>query len=520
MFQILGPNNAFFNVYLFIHDKYRTPLENALIISVHLSFVSMSPKKLHAAILCSPGVGHLVPVLLLGRRLINHHNLHVTVLAVTTTTSTAESQLLNSLTADIHLPVIQIPAADISSIVSPDAKVVTKICAMMRETIPTIRTTISSMDPLPDILIGDIFSTESWTIAEEIGMAKYVFITSNAWFTGLVTYSPVLDKEVVGQYVDQTEPFKIPDCKPVRPEDVVDPMLDRDDEDYRVYLNLAVGVTLADGILINTWENLEPQSLHALRNNEILRSIVKNKPVYTVGPITKNYEPVGVKSEVIEWLDKQPERSVIYVSFGSGGTLSAEQITELAWGLELSQQRFVWVVRPPAGHIKDGSFFESGHSGELNGQADYLPEGFLNRTKKKGFVVHSWAPQVEILNHVSVLGFMTHCGWNSTLESISSGVAMIAWALYAEQRMNATMLTEELKVAVRPEVLPTKKVVGREEVEKMVRCLIDGEEGKAMTEKVKRLKESAEEALSVNGSSYISSCKFVEDCWSRVHLSR
>lgn len=106
------------------------------------------------------------------------------------------------------------------------------------------------------------------------------------------------------------------------------------------------------------------------------------------------------------------------------------------------------------------------------------------------------------------------------LESIGSWVAMIAWVLYAEKRMNATMLTEELKVAVRPEVLPTKKVVGREEVEKMVRCLIDGEEGKAMTEKVKRLKESAEEALSVNGSSYISSCKFVEDCWSRVHLSR
>ncbi|KAL4577611.1 hypothetical protein LXL04_013721 [Taraxacum kok-saghyz] len=213
-------------------------------------------------------------------------------------------------------------------------------------------------------------------------------------------------------------------------------MLDRDDEDYQVYLNLAVGVTMADGILINTWENLEPQSLHALR--------------------------------------------IIYVSFGSGGTLSSEQITELAWGLEMSGKRFVWVVRPPAGHIKDGSFFKSGHSGKPNDQAgyDYLPKGFVTRTEKMGLVVPSWAPQVEILNHIAVGGFLTHCGWNSTLLSIGGGVPMIAWPLYAEQRMNATMLTEELKVAVTPEILPAKEVVGREEVEKMVRCLMEGEEGK------------------------------------------
>ncbi|KAL4577613.1 hypothetical protein LXL04_013723 [Taraxacum kok-saghyz] len=478
----------------------------------------MPPKKLHAAIICSPGVGHLVPVLLLARRLITHHNLHVTILAVTTTTSTAESQLLTQFTAGIHLPVIKIPAADISSVVSPDAKVVKKLCAMMRETVPTICNTMSSMDPRPDVLIGDIFSTESWVIAEKFGMPKYVFITGNAWFTGLFTYSLVLDKKVEGQYVDQKEPLEIPGCKPVWPEEIVDPMLDRDDEDYRVYLNQALGVTLADGMLINTWENLEPQSLHALRNNEILTSCVKNTPVYTVGPITKKYEPVGLKNDVIEWLDKQPESSVIYVSFGSGGTLSSEQITELAWGLEMSRKRFVWVVRPPAEHINNGSFFKYGES---NGEADYdyLPEGFLTRTENMGLVVSSWAPQVEILNHVAVGGFLTHCGWNSTLESINSGVPMIAWPLYAEQRMNATMLTEELKVAVRPEVLEAKKVVGREEVEEMVRCLMEGEEGKTMRENVKKLKKEAELARSVTGSSYISTCRFIADCWSRIHRS-
>ncbi|KAK1440605.1 hypothetical protein QVD17_06434 [Tagetes erecta] len=477
----------------------------------------MAPKQLHVAIVASPGIGHLLPVLLLGNRLVTHHNLRVTVLSVITTdTSSAVYDLLTSFTTNTTLSVIRIPAANISSIVHPDAKVVTRLCVMMRETIPAIRESIWSMDSHPHVLIADIFSNESWVIAEELGIPKYAFVTGSAWFTALFAYSPVLDKQVVGQYVDLDEALEIPGCKSVRPEDVVDPMLYRDDETYGVYLAQAIDVTLADGMLINTWEDLEPQSLDALRNNPILRSVVKHKPVYTVGPISKPYEPTVLKNEVIEWLDKQPKRSVIYVSFGSGGTISVEQMNELMFGLEMSRQRFVWVVRPPSGKGSDSSFFKGGQPSGPDGPCGYLSEGFLARTVKVGLVVPSWAPQPEILNHPSVAGFLTHCGWNSTLESITSGVPMIAWPLYAEQKLNATMLAEELKVAVRPEVLPTKKVVGREEVARMVTDLVEGENGKAMKVKVMRLKEDAEKAISENGSSYISICKFIEDCLSQI----
>ncbi|MFS7954810.1 putative anthocyanidin 3-O-glucosyltransferase [Helianthus anomalus] len=329
----------------------------------------MATRQLHVAMLASPGVAHLLPILLLGHRLATHHNLRVTVLAVTATATTPQSvsQLITSFAS--HLSVIQIPAADISCVVPPDAKVVMQLCVMMRETIPAIRTTISAMDSRPHVLVGDIFANEY-----------------TAWFTALFTYSPVLDKQVVGQYVDNKEPLEIPGCRPVRPDEVVDPMLNRADENYDVYLSQAIGVTLADGMLINTWEDLEPQTLNALRSNEILQSVVKYKPVYTVGPVNKRYEPDGLKGEVVEWLDKQPDRSVIYVSFGSGGTISAEQINELAWGLELSRQRFFWVVRPPTGHVSDGSFFKAGQS---DATCDYLPEGFLTRTQKVGFVVLS-----------------------------------------------------------------------------------------------------------------------------------
>nr|GLL39244.1 anthocyanidin 3-O-glucosyltransferase 5-like [Ipomoea trifida] len=114
----------------------------------------------------------------------------------------------------------------------------------------------------------------------------------------------------------------------------------------------------------------------------------------------------------------------------------------------------------------------------------YLPEGFLTRTHKQGLVVPEWAEQTLILRHPSIGGFLSHCGWNSTLESITNGVPMIAWPLYAEQRQNATMLTEELGVAIRPTKLPTKGVIAREEVKKLVKMVLQYEEGKEMRERV------------------------------------
>ncbi|URE37272.1 Hydroquinone [Musa troglodytarum] len=118
------------------------------------------------------------------------------------------------------------------------------------------------------------------------------------------------------------------------------------------------------------------------------------------------------------WLDEQPPGSVLFVSFGSGETLSMEQIQEQAWGLEASGRRFLWVVRCPSDRVGSGAFFH------LQGPDDplrFLPEGFLERTRGAGLVVPLWAPQVEVLAHAATGGFLTHCGWNSLLESFVHG---------------------------------------------------------------------------------------------------
>ena len=149
-------------------------------------------------------------------------------------------------------------------------------------------------------------------------------------------------------------------------------------------------------------------------------------------------------------------------------------------------------------------FFTTGDGSEDQSEARYLPEGFLERTSEVGFLVSMWAEQTAVLGSPAVGGFFTHGGWNSSLEGITKGVPMIVWPLYAEQRMNATMLADEMGVAVRPKELPGNAVIGREEIAAMVRKIMaeEDEEGKAIRTKVKELQRSAEKACAQGGSSY------------------
>ena len=123
----------------------------------------------------------------------------------------------------------------------------------------------------------------------------------------------------------------------------------------------------------------------------------------------------------LQWLDTQPGSSVLYVSFGSVAVLSVAQIQELAMGLEMSGERFLLVLRPPVNPDNLPLF----------------PEGFEERTKGRGFVQIGWAPQLWVLSHRAVSAYLTHCGWNSTLEGICRGLPMLAWPVQAEQAMNA-----------------------------------------------------------------------------------
>ncbi|KAK2989636.1 hypothetical protein RJ640_019355 [Escallonia rubra] len=113
-------------------------------------------------------------------------------------------------------------------------------------------------------------------------------------------------------------------------------------------------------------------------------------------------------------------------------TFTTSQLYEMAMGLEASEQQFIWVVR----------------RGKEEEEEKWLPGGFEERVKDRGLILRGWAPQVLILNHEAVGGFVTLCGWNSTLEGVCAGVPMVTWPVFAEQFYNEKLITYVLRTGV------------------------------------------------------------------------
>ncbi|XP_062099092.1 anthocyanidin 3-O-glucosyltransferase 5-like [Humulus lupulus] len=470
----------------------------------------------HVAVLSSPGMGHIIPLLELAKRLAADHGCHVSFLNITAEASAAQTKLLSSPDFPPNLHVIDLPDVDVSTLVSSDSLIVTRLSVIVQESLRCLKSVLLDLGK-PDVVVIDLFCTQAFEVCEELSIPVYSFYTAPAALFSLSLYLLTLDKEVDCEFVDLPEPIRVPGCSPIRTEDLLDQVRNRKSEECKWYLLHTSRLPLAAGVLMNTWEDLEPSTLKAIREDPYYNKI-STPPIHPVGPLIRETEPITESGvECLAWLDNQPSDSVVFVALGSGGTLSAAQLTEIAWGLELSGQRFVWVVRTPTEFDASATFFNVG--GDINDPKSFLPVGFLERTKKVGYVVASWAPQVAVLRHRSTGAFLSHCGWNSTMESMRHGVPMIAWPLYAEQKMNATALVEDVGVAVRPAEDPGKGIVTREEIKRVVSLVIGGEEGKLLRLRAGKLKESAEKVLSDNGGSSYDSLTRITNDWMVSRIS-
>ncbi|KAM7502408.1 hypothetical protein LguiB_001312 [Lonicera macranthoides] len=181
----------------------------------------------------------------------------------------------------------------------------------------------------------------------------------------------------------------------------------------------------------------------------------------------------------MKWLNERQKRSVVYVSFGSMAELGGEQMEELACGLREVDHYFLWVVR-------------------ASEQAK-LPKYFAEETLEKGLVV-PWCPQVEVLAHEAIGCFVTHCGWNSTLEALSLGVPMVAMPQWTEQTTNSKYICDVWKVGVRPR--PDEKgMVRREAIQRCIREVMEGEIAKDISKNASKWRDVAREAADEGGCS-------------------
>ncbi|KAG2684679.1 hypothetical protein I3760_10G086300 [Carya illinoinensis] len=254
------------------------------------------------------------------------------------------------------------------------------------------------------------------------------------------------------------------------------------------------------GVVFNSFYQLEPA--YANHYTEVC-----GRKAWYIGPVSlcnKDVEDKGQrglessidKHECLKWLNTKHVNSVVYICFGSNASFNDSQLMEIAMGLEASGQQFIWVVR------KDK---------KENEDEVWLPKGFEKRMEGKGLIIRGWAPQVLILDHEAVGGFMTHCGWNSILEGVTAGLPMVTWPLFGDQFLNEKLVTEVLKFGVPVgvqqscfEMSGNDLCIKKEAIEKAVRQLMESEDQakETMRSRAKELGEMARRAVEEGGSSY------------------
>lgn len=458
----------------------------------------------------SPQIGHLVSMVELGRLILMHQPscsviIFITNVPFSTGYTAAYLSHVSTTTSSIifhHLPDVPFPPNWSSAFLE---ELAFEIPRLQNANVLQALKNISLKSRIKAIIL-DFFCNAAFELSSsDLGLPTYFFFTSGVSDLTFPLHFPTLDKILPENLKDHKAPLQIPGIPPIYTSDLPETTWHRTEKVYIATMQLAVQMTESSGIIVNTFEALELRAMKAITDG-LCTPNAPTPTLYCVGPLIANSNTHGYNGRVngsacyddccLRWLDLQPSGSVVFLCFGSRGGFKDDQLKEMAVALENSGHRFLWVVRNRASE-KD-----------LN---TILPEGFLERTKERGLIVKSWVPQGAILNHNSVGGFVTHCGWNSLLEALLAGVPMVAWPLYAEQRLNKAFMVEEMRVAL-PLAESEDRFVYAPELEKRVRELMDSESksGNVIRGCVMALRDAAKAAVKENGSSHIALEKLLQ----------
>ncbi|AQK56475.1 7-deoxyloganetin glucosyltransferase [Zea mays] len=353
-------------------------------------------------------------------------------------------------------------------------------------------------------VVLDNFMSFAQRVASEMGILAVVFCTMSACgFMGYLHFKELMDRGYVplkdesyltNGYLDTVLDW-VPGMRGIRLRDMPSFIRTTDPDEFMVHFDSgeAQNARRAQGIIVNTFDALEQDVVGALRG--------VFPRVYTIGPLlTFARDMVRPDASAIcgnlwkedpsclGWLDAQGPGSVVYVNFGSITVMTPAQLAEFAWGLANCGRPFLWVIRPDL----------------VTGEKAMLPEEFYAETRERGLFL-SWCPQEQVLSHPSTGLFLTHSGWNSTLESIRAGVPMICWPFFAEQTTNCRYACANWGIG-----LEIDNNVTRDEVARLIEEAMDGEKGKDMKAKATVWKEKAVAATESGGTSSVSIDRLVE----------
>lgn len=358
----------------------------------------------------------------------------------------------------------------------------------------------------PSCLVADVMFPWATEVAKRFEIPRLIFHGTSLF--AICAYYSVRTHEPHRSVVSDNEPFLLPglpDKVEMTRLQLPNYVRERVENEMTKMIDESVEAEETSyGVVANSFYELEPAYFQHYRN-------VLGRRVWQVGPVSVCNRGVedrahrGGKSSIavddcLKWLDSKNPNSVIFLCFGSMFKFSASQLQEALMGLEDSGQYFILVVNQSC---------EEKRPEELN-------------FKGKGLIVRGWAPQVLILEHEAIGGFVTHCGWNSTLEAVAAGKPMVTWPLFAEQFFNEKLVTDVLKIGVPVGARECsrwnserKYLVRREEIKAAVIRVLVGEEGEAIRGRATMLGEMARKAVEIGGSSYSNIEALLEDIRSR-----
>ncbi|KAL8126881.1 anthocyanidin 3-O-glucosyltransferase 2-like [Apium graveolens] len=476
----------------------------------------------------APGVGHLVSAVELAKMLVRRdEQVSINILIIKMPFDSGAAALTQNLQNDApdRINFVDIPSLDESIVTKlksfPRMSFLDSFLSEQRTQVKDVVREILNRSESSRLggFVLDMFCTPMIQVANDFNVPAYVFFTSGASFLGLVFYAQNLkDNEnlEISEYKDSDIELSVPCFSNLVPAKAL-PSVMLTENGSAMMTTIARRLRKTRAILVNTVLELEAYAIKSLEDDGNIPHI------YPVGPVInfKKGEPTSNNKNsyeaIMSWLDRQPSSSVVFLCFGSMGSFDIEQVKEIASALELSGQSFLWSLRRPSQEKEKIELPK-----DYEDYNEVLPEGFLERTSEKGKVI-GWAPQVTILSHPAVGGFVSHCGWNSTLESIWCGVPIATWPIFAEQQSNAFQLVNELGLAVKirldyrnnyfaPNESP--ELVTAEEIVSGLGGLMNYGE---ITDKVKTVQDVCRKAIIEGGSSYNSLGQFIQDVTDNIN---
>ncbi|EEF42856.1 UDP-glucosyltransferase, putative [Ricinus communis] len=467
--------------------------------------------QLHFVLVPLLSPGHLIPMIDMAKLLANH-GMIVTVVTTPLNAIKFTSTIERTFQSDLNIQFLELQFPAVEAGLPEGCENMDKLpsrnlirnfytaSGMLQDRFEQV---FEKLEPRPSCIISG--KNLPWTkiTAQKFGIPR-LFFDGMGCFAFSCTHK--LEVSRVHETVSKFEQFVVPDL-PHRIELTrakLPEILNPGSEDLKdVRDNIRATELLEHGIVVNTFEELETEYIKEYKK-------VKGDKVWCIGPVSACNKTDADKAErgqkasidesqLLKWLDLKEPGSVIYACLGSICGLTTTQLVELGLGLESSNQPFIWVIRE--GEKSQGL------------EKWVIEEDFENRTKDRGLIIRGWSPQVLILSHQAIGGFLTHCGWNSTLEGISAGVPIVACPLFAEQFYNEKLVVEVLRIGVSVGVeaavtwgLEDKfgLVMKRDQVKNAIEKVVDkGKEGEERRKRARELGDMANRAIEKGGSSYI-----------------